>query len=48
MRQQQSQAMVIGRATLRIYLIVSALMFVGGFIGGVALALAGYGLPGVS
>jgi hypothetical protein len=37
--------LALGRATLRIYLIVSALMFAGGVIIGAVLAVAGYTLP---
>ena len=40
--------MAIGQITFKIYLIVSAVMFIGGVVGGVTLALAGYQLPGIN
>jgi hypothetical protein len=48
MDQKRSRAMAIGQKTLKIYLIVSAIMFIGGVVGGVTLALAGYQLPGIN
>ncbi len=48
MDQKHSRALAIGQKTLKIYLIVSALMFIGGVVGGVTLALAGYQLPGIN
>ena len=48
MDQKQSRAMAIGQITFKIYLIVSAVMFIGGVVGGVTLALAGYQLPGIN
>jgi hypothetical protein len=46
MDRKQSQAMAVGWVSLKIYLIVSGAMFIGGVVGGAALALAGYQLPG--
>jgi hypothetical protein len=40
--------MAVGQITLKIYLILSAVMFIGGVVGGAALAVAGYGLPGIN
>lgn len=37
--------MAFAGVTLKIYVIISALMFVGGAIAGAALAMAGYDLP---
>jgi hypothetical protein len=48
MAQKQSQAMTVGWLSLKIYLIVSGAMFIGGVVGGAALALAGYQLPGIN
>lgn len=48
MNPQHSRVMAFGRATLRLYLIVAAFMFIGGFVGGAALALIGYELPGIN
>ncbi len=47
MDQKQTRAMAFGQITIRVYLIVSAAMFIGGVLGGAALALAGYELPGI-
>ncbi len=45
MNSSQRRVMDFGRMTLKVYLFVSAFMFVGGLIAGAALALAGYTLP---
>jgi len=47
MDKHESRAVAFGWMTLRIYLIVSVAMFIGGIVGGAALALAGYQLPGI-
>ena len=48
MDQKQSRGMAFGWLSLKIYLVVSAAMFIGGVLGGAALALAGYQLPGIN
>jgi hypothetical protein len=47
MDKNKSRGVAFGWMTLKIYLIVSAAMFIGGVVGGAALALAGYDLPGI-
>ena len=47
MDKSESRAAAFGRMTLKVYLIVSVAMFIGGVVGGAALALAGYELPGI-
>ena len=48
MDEKQSSGVVFGWVTLKIYLIVSAAMFIGGVVGGAVLALAGYQFPGIN
>ena len=45
MKTKTAQVMAFGRETVKWYIIISALMFVGGIVAGAALALAGYALP---
>ena len=48
MAQKQSRATAYGWISLKIYLIVAGLMFIGGVVGGAALALGGLQLPGIN
>jgi len=47
MDNNESRATALGWLTLKVYLILSLAMFIGGVVGGAALALAGYQLPGI-
>ena len=45
MKTKTAQVMAFGRETVKWYIIISVLMFVGGIVAGAALALTGYALP---